>query len=239
MSQRILRAAVRARSRPLPPPAAPREARSDHRPALRRRRSLALPNPGGPGDAPCSAPRPRDRRGGVGRRGRLGPRPRAPRCSACSTIARGFDPRDDVVARLHRDADGLRLPAHRPIVLDALVPAILSQRVTGFEAKRSYRTLVERWGEPAPGPGDLRLTPPAGGDRRARLLRPPRDRRRAERGPTPSSAPAPTPTRLEDLPADRARRATGPARGHRRRRPLDLRRGGPRRARRRRRRERR
>jgi 3-methyladenine DNA glycosylase/8-oxoguanine DNA glycosylase len=44
-------------------------------------------------------------------------------------------------------------------VLDALVPAILSQRITGFEAKRSYRALVDRWGEEAPGPGGLRLTP--------------------------------------------------------------------------------
>ena len=72
----------------------------------------------------------------------------------------GFDPQDDLVQGLHRDADGLRLPATGR-VLDALVPAILSQRVTGFEAKRSYRTLVERWGEPAPGPGELRLTPRA------------------------------------------------------------------------------
>jgi 3-methyladenine DNA glycosylase/8-oxoguanine DNA glycosylase len=39
------------------------------------------------------------------------------------------------------------------------MPAVLSQRVTGFEAKRSYRQLVERWGEPAPGPGGLRLPP--------------------------------------------------------------------------------
>jgi 3-methyladenine DNA glycosylase/8-oxoguanine DNA glycosylase len=44
-------------------------------------------------------------------------------------------------------------------VLDALVPAVLSQRVTGFEAKRSYRLLVERWGEPAPGPTGLWLAP--------------------------------------------------------------------------------
>jgi 3-methyladenine DNA glycosylase/8-oxoguanine DNA glycosylase len=70
----------------------------------------------------------------------------------------GFDPQDELVQRLHRDADGLRLPATGRVV-DALVPAILSQRVTGFEAKRSYRSLVERWGEPAPGPGDLRVTP--------------------------------------------------------------------------------
>ena len=61
-------------------------------------------------------------------------------------------------ARLHREADGLRLP-RTGRVLDALVPAVLSQRVTGFEAKRSYRQLVERWGEPAPGPTGLTLAP--------------------------------------------------------------------------------
>jgi 3-methyladenine DNA glycosylase/8-oxoguanine DNA glycosylase len=70
----------------------------------------------------------------------------------------GFDPQDELVRRLHHHADGLRLP-RTGRVLDALVPAILSQRVTGFEAKRSYRLLVERWGEPAPGPLGLRLTP--------------------------------------------------------------------------------
>jgi 3-methyladenine DNA glycosylase/8-oxoguanine DNA glycosylase len=70
----------------------------------------------------------------------------------------GFEPGDGLVGKLHRDGDGLRLPATGR-VHDALVPAILSQRVTGFEAKRSYRSLIEQWGEPAPGPGGLRLTP--------------------------------------------------------------------------------
>jgi 3-methyladenine DNA glycosylase/8-oxoguanine DNA glycosylase len=74
---------------------------------------------------------------------------------------RGFAPDHPVVADLHRRADGLRLPRTRR-VLDALVPAILSQKVTGFEAKRSYRQLVERWGEPAPGPGGLTLAPAPG-----------------------------------------------------------------------------
>lgn len=70
----------------------------------------------------------------------------------------GFDPVDPVVRRLQRDADGLRLPRTGRVV-DALVPAVLSQRVTGFEAKRSFRQLVERWGEPAPGPTGLLLAP--------------------------------------------------------------------------------
>jgi 3-methyladenine DNA glycosylase/8-oxoguanine DNA glycosylase len=70
----------------------------------------------------------------------------------------GFAPTHPVVADLHRHADGLRLPRTQRVV-EALVPAILSQRVTGFEARRSFRQLVERWGEPAPGPGGLRVPP--------------------------------------------------------------------------------
>ena len=70
----------------------------------------------------------------------------------------GFEPLDDVVRRAHREADGLRL-LRTGRVLDAAIPAVLSQRVTGFEAKRSYRQLVQRWGEPAPGPTGLLLTP--------------------------------------------------------------------------------
>lgn len=73
----------------------------------------------------------------------------------------GFAPEHPVVADLHRRADGLRLPRTER-VLEALVPAILSQKVTGFEANRSFRQLVGRWGEPAPGPGGLTLPPSPG-----------------------------------------------------------------------------
>lgn len=38
------------------------------------------------------------------------------------------------------------------MVLDALVPAIIEQKVTGKEAFSSYRRLVQTYGEPAPGP---------------------------------------------------------------------------------------
>jgi 3-methyladenine DNA glycosylase/8-oxoguanine DNA glycosylase len=38
-------------------------------------------------------------------------------------------------------------------VLEALVPAILEQRVTGKEATRAWAQLVRGYGEPAPGPG--------------------------------------------------------------------------------------
>lgn len=70
----------------------------------------------------------------------------------------GFAPTHPVVADIHRRADGLRMPRTQR-VLEALVPAVLSQKVTGFEAKRSFRLLVDRWGEDAPGPGGLRLAP--------------------------------------------------------------------------------
>jgi 3-methyladenine DNA glycosylase/8-oxoguanine DNA glycosylase len=84
---------------------------------------------------------------------------RAPGALGLLDDREGFDPIHPVVRELHRAGDGLRLP-RSGLVLQALVPAILSQRVTGFEAKRSFRQLVERWGEPAPGPGGL-LLPPA------------------------------------------------------------------------------
>ncbi len=44
-------------------------------------------------------------------------------------------------------------------VLEALVPAILEQKVTGAEASNAYRSIIRSWGEPAPGPSGLRLPP--------------------------------------------------------------------------------
>lgn len=54
---------------------------------------------------------------------------------------------------------GLRL-GRSNAVFEALIPAVLEQKVTGIEARRSYRALLGRYGEPAPGPLPLR-TPPA------------------------------------------------------------------------------
>ena len=61
-----------------------------------------------------------------------------------------------VVQRVARQRVGLRMPRSLA-VYEALLPAVLSQKVTGLEAKRAWRGIVLRWGEPAPGP-----TPPAG-----------------------------------------------------------------------------
>jgi 3-methyladenine DNA glycosylase/8-oxoguanine DNA glycosylase len=66
-----------------------------------------------------------------------------------------------VLHDLRRLRPGLRLPS-TGLVLDALVPAVLEQRVTGGEARRSWRTLLYRFGTPAPGPvGSLRIPPTA------------------------------------------------------------------------------
>jgi 3-methyladenine DNA glycosylase/8-oxoguanine DNA glycosylase len=45
-------------------------------------------------------------------------------------------------------------------VLDAVVPAVLEQRVTGLEATRAWRTLVGQFGEPAPAAGEVEGCPP-------------------------------------------------------------------------------
>lgn len=67
----------------------------------------------------------------------------------------GFDPnRHPVVAELHRRTPGLRLPRAARI-LPFLIPTVLAQKVTAIEAKRAWRELVRRHGEPAPGPAPL------------------------------------------------------------------------------------
>jgi 3-methyladenine DNA glycosylase/8-oxoguanine DNA glycosylase len=63
----------------------------------------------------------------------------------------GFVAHHDVVADLRRRMPGLRLGASGR-VWDALVPAVLEQKVTGHEARRSWRELCRWFGERAPGP---------------------------------------------------------------------------------------
>lgn len=62
-----------------------------------------------------------------------------------------FVPRHPLVADAHRRHPGLRFGSSRR-VWDQLVPAILEQKVTGTEARRSWRELCRRFGDPAPGP---------------------------------------------------------------------------------------
>ena len=69
----------------------------------------------------------------------------------------GFSPVHPFLAQVHKRNPGLRIPKTLA-VFEALVPAILAQKVAGEDAHRSYRALVEALGEPAPGP--FRLTVP-------------------------------------------------------------------------------
>lgn len=71
----------------------------------------------------------------------------------------GFDPtRHPLVADLDRRHRGIRI-GRTGAVLEALIPAVLEQKVTGTEAWRGLRGIVRCWGEPAPGPFGLRLLP--------------------------------------------------------------------------------
>ncbi len=71
----------------------------------------------------------------------------------------GWEPdRHPLVRELDRRNRGVRL-GRSEAVIEALVPAILEQKVTGREAWRGLRGIVRRWGEPAPGPFGLRLLP--------------------------------------------------------------------------------
>jgi 3-methyladenine DNA glycosylase/8-oxoguanine DNA glycosylase len=67
--------------------------------------------------------------------------------------------RHPIIRDLQRRHPGLRLPRSGR-VFQALLPAILEQKVTGTEAFRAYAALLRRYGEPAPGPGEM-LLPPA------------------------------------------------------------------------------
>lgn len=69
-----------------------------------------------------------------------------------------FDPPDPVVKELHRRLPGLRI-GRSDAVIEALIPTVLEQKVTGKAAKESYRRLVWIYGESAPGPLELRLPP--------------------------------------------------------------------------------
>jgi 3-methyladenine DNA glycosylase/8-oxoguanine DNA glycosylase len=73
--------------------------------------------------------------------------------------ASGFDPSlHPVVAALARRNGPIRL-GRTGAVWEALLPAVLEQRITGTEAWRNYRRLVRAHGMPAPGPLALWVPP--------------------------------------------------------------------------------
>jgi 3-methyladenine DNA glycosylase/8-oxoguanine DNA glycosylase len=63
-----------------------------------------------------------------------------------------------VLRDMARRLPGLRI-GRTGNVMEALVPAIIEQKVTGSEAFRAWRLLVTRYGERAPGPWDVWVPP--------------------------------------------------------------------------------
>ncbi len=74
----------------------------------------------------------------------------------------GFDDSHPLLAQTHRRHPGLRIP-RTGRVMEALVPAVLEQKVTGKEATAAWCWLVQRYGEAAPGPvpDGMRVPPSA------------------------------------------------------------------------------
>ncbi|MFF4619734.1 DNA-3-methyladenine glycosylase family protein [Nonomuraea jabiensis] len=74
--------------------------------------------------------------------------------------ASGFVAKHEVLAEVLRKNPGLRI-GRTGRVMEALVPAVLEQKVVGQEAWRAWRWLLGRYGEPAPGPAPegMRVVP--------------------------------------------------------------------------------
>ncbi|MFJ3672398.1 DNA-3-methyladenine glycosylase family protein [Streptomyces sp. NPDC090106] len=62
-----------------------------------------------------------------------------------------FAPRHRLLAVTRHRRPGLRL-TRTGLVLESLIPSVLEQKVTTDEAYRAWRSLVRKFGEPAPGP---------------------------------------------------------------------------------------
>ncbi|SEH56877.1 3-methyladenine DNA glycosylase/8-oxoguanine DNA glycosylase [Mycolicibacterium rutilum] len=77
--------------------------------------------------------------------------------------SRDFEPAEPTIAAAHRRVPHLRL-GRTDRVLEALVPAVLEQRVYGKDARRAWRLLVTRFGAPAPGPAPEHMRVPPPGD---------------------------------------------------------------------------
>ena len=72
-------------------------------------------------------------------------------------------PDEPTIAAAHRRVPHLRL-GRTGRVLEALIPAILEQRVSGIDAFRAWRLLVTKFGTPAPGPAPALMRVPPSAD---------------------------------------------------------------------------
>lgn len=68
----------------------------------------------------------------------------------------GFEPRHPLLTQVRRRRPHLR-QGRTDRVLEAIVPTVIEQKVTGQEAFAGFRSLVRRFGEPAPGPAPAGL----------------------------------------------------------------------------------
>jgi 3-methyladenine DNA glycosylase/8-oxoguanine DNA glycosylase len=75
----------------------------------------------------------------------------------------GFAPTEPTIAAAHRKVPHLRL-GRTDRVMEALIPAVLEQRVSGKDAFRAWRLLVTKFGTPAPGPAPARMRVPPSAD---------------------------------------------------------------------------
>jgi 3-methyladenine DNA glycosylase/8-oxoguanine DNA glycosylase len=73
----------------------------------------------------------------------------------------GFTPHHAIVGELALRHPGLRV-GRTGRLFEALVPAVLEQKVVGLEAHRAWRILLAKFGTPAPGPAPqgMRVVPP-------------------------------------------------------------------------------
>jgi 3-methyladenine DNA glycosylase/8-oxoguanine DNA glycosylase len=69
-----------------------------------------------------------------------------------------FEPNLLLLRDLRRRFPGIRLSS-TGAVMEALMPAVIEQKVTGTEAWRAWRGIIRAYSEPAPGPAGLRLPP--------------------------------------------------------------------------------
>ena len=85
---------------------------------------------------------------------------RAPILVGCNDDTANFPMVNEAIDTLHRRFASFRIVCTQNI-WETLIPAVLEQKVTGLEARRSYAHLVQHFGEPAPQPeGGPRLTLP-------------------------------------------------------------------------------
>ena len=83
---------------------------------------------------------------------------RAPGIVGAADDPSGFAPTGRPLDEWARRYPGLRI-TRSGLIVHRLVKATVEQKVTGKEAKASYRRMALAIGEPAPGPGDLVLPP--------------------------------------------------------------------------------